>query len=282
MISPGPVTLTSLHSIEYLFRYRPAGATSEAPEAHGGRTGSAAAGHRGSSPARVGLRVTGVSEPAGVPRVRASDADREQVADLIRRAVGDGRLTLGEGDERLAAAYGATHRGDLVPITEDLEPVARTRAPPTAPSLEKQPHPSGSAPAPRRAPVPDAAPGQLTTSVGILGGAERRGEWTPGRVHRAVAVMGGVEIDLRGAAIGPHGMSVRAVAIMGGVVVVVDEDTVVEEHGSGIAGGFADSSGPPRAPGGPRVRVTGLAVMGGVEVQRRGRRGELGGRPGTG
>lgn len=248
-----------------------------------------------------------MSEPEGVPRVRASDADREQVADLIRRAVGDGRLTLGEGDERLAAAYGATHRGDLVPITEDLEPVARTRAPPTAPSLEKQPHPSGSAPAPRRAPVPDAAPGQLTTSVGILGSAERRGEWTPGRVHRAVAVMGGVrldlgrarldgsrfeiealammggvEIDLRGATIGPHGMSVRAVAIMGGVVVVVDEDTVMEEHGSGIAGGFADSSGPPRAPGGPRVRVTGLAVMGGVEVQRRGRRGELGGWPGTG
>jgi hypothetical protein len=52
--------------------------------------------------------------------VRASDAEREQAAELLRAGYGDGRLTLDELDERLAAGYAAKTRADLRSLTSDL------------------------------------------------------------------------------------------------------------------------------------------------------------------
>ena len=51
---------------------------------------------------------------------RASDAEREAVADRLRTAAGDGRLDHDELEERLAAAYGARTTGELVSLTADL------------------------------------------------------------------------------------------------------------------------------------------------------------------
>jgi hypothetical protein len=53
-------------------------------------------------------------------RVRASDAEREQWATMLRAAMTEGRLTLDEGEERLAAAYAARFRDELNPLTADL------------------------------------------------------------------------------------------------------------------------------------------------------------------
>lgn len=53
-------------------------------------------------------------------RMRTSDAEREQVATVLRAAMGEGRLTLQEGEERLGAGYAATFRDELVPLTADL------------------------------------------------------------------------------------------------------------------------------------------------------------------
>ncbi|MDD7938009.1 DUF1707 domain-containing protein [Actinomycetospora lutea] len=52
--------------------------------------------------------------------VRASDAERDLVVERLQRAVGNGRLTLAEFDERVAAAYAATTRGELSELTKDL------------------------------------------------------------------------------------------------------------------------------------------------------------------
>lgn len=212
----------------------------------------------------------------GAPAMRASDADRERVAEVVRRAVGDGRLTVVEGDERQTRAYGAVFRHELAPIVADLEPDA---------DLTTTDAPHGRGPATDR-------PG-TSTSIAVLGGAERTGEWTPGLTHvavavmggtsldlrrarlddrgltlRTVSVMGGMEIDLRGA-IGPAGMSVVSLALMGGAEIVVDPDTGVEVQGVGLMGGFSDQSGPPTRPGGPRLHVSGFAMFGGVSVVRR-------------
>jgi hypothetical protein len=54
------------------------------------------------------------------PFVRASDADRDAVAGLLRDAHAEGRLTVEEFTERLDAAYAARTHGDLVPLTSDL------------------------------------------------------------------------------------------------------------------------------------------------------------------
>ncbi|WP_433799719.1 DUF1707 SHOCT-like domain-containing protein [Actinomycetospora sp. CA-084318] len=206
------------------------------------------------------------------PAVRASDAEREQVADLVRRAVGDGRLTMVEGDERQRAAYAATFRHELAPITADLAPLPEPTARPARPVVgTERPDSSG--------------------SVAVMSGADRSGTWTPGLTHRAVSVMGGTSLDLRHANLDTRGLTlqvvsvmgganvdlrgvgvdvtVQAFALMGGCEVVVDPDTVVEVTGVGFMGGFSDQAGAPSGTGGPRIRVTGFAMMGGVSVTRR-------------
>jgi uncharacterized protein DUF1707 len=58
--------------------------------------------------------------PQDPTRVRASDAEREEYARIIREAVGEGRLALGEGDERLAKVYATRFRDELRPLVTDL------------------------------------------------------------------------------------------------------------------------------------------------------------------
>ena len=58
--------------------------------------------------------------PSGPARLRTSDKEREQVAEILRAAMAEGRLTLEEGEERLAAAYASKFRDELGPLTADL------------------------------------------------------------------------------------------------------------------------------------------------------------------
>jgi hypothetical protein len=52
--------------------------------------------------------------------MRASDADRDRVLDVLRSAAGEGRLTPEEFDERMAATLAARTLGDLAALTADL------------------------------------------------------------------------------------------------------------------------------------------------------------------
>jgi hypothetical protein len=63
--------------------------------------------------------------------LRASDADRERVADELRDHYADGRLTMEEFDERVDAVYKAKTFGELAPLTADLP------APPPDPAVQK-------------------------------------------------------------------------------------------------------------------------------------------------
>ena len=76
--------------------------------------------------------VAGMSSTPDSARdpMRVSDRDREQVAAVLRDAVGTGRLTLTEFDERLRAAYAAVTRDDLAGLVADLpRPQPATAAP---------------------------------------------------------------------------------------------------------------------------------------------------------
>ncbi|HEV7788863.1 MAG TPA: DUF1707 domain-containing protein [Pseudonocardia sp.] len=52
--------------------------------------------------------------------VRASDSERDAVVERLRRALGQGRLSLDEYDVRVADAYAARTRGDLADLIQDL------------------------------------------------------------------------------------------------------------------------------------------------------------------
>ncbi|GHC94851.1 hypothetical protein GCM10007079_45730 [Nocardiopsis terrae] len=58
--------------------------------------------------------------PNDKSRMRISDAERDQVAEILREAAGEGRLDLDELDERLSAVYAAKTYADLEPIVFDL------------------------------------------------------------------------------------------------------------------------------------------------------------------
>jgi hypothetical protein len=52
--------------------------------------------------------------------LRVADADRERVAERLRRAAGEGRLAPEELEERLEAAFAARTQADLAPLVADL------------------------------------------------------------------------------------------------------------------------------------------------------------------
>jgi hypothetical protein len=56
-------------------------------------------------------------------QLRASDAERERIIDVLRRHTADGRLTLEEFEERVGEALAATTRDDLGPVLRDLPPL---------------------------------------------------------------------------------------------------------------------------------------------------------------
>jgi hypothetical protein len=66
-----------------------------------------------------GAITTDTPRPGGTG-IRASDAEREQVVEILHRALGEGRLDLDETDTRVAAAYATAYRGELPSLIADL------------------------------------------------------------------------------------------------------------------------------------------------------------------
>jgi hypothetical protein len=186
--------------------------------------------------------------------LRASNDDRERVAKVLHDAMAEGRLTVSELEERLDKLYAAKTFGELEPLTRDL-PVAR-------PSPEVA-QPRQVAPQSTRI----GGRGTSTVAVAFMSGAQRRGTWTVPPTFNAIAVMGGVELDLTKARFEEAETIIHAYALMGGIEIVVPEDITVHVTGVGFMGAFDDQASNQGPPGGPVVRITGLALMGGVDVR---------------
>jgi hypothetical protein len=80
-------------------------------------------GEEGDEVARVSEVGSTAGRPAGAgaaPALRASDADRDRVVDVLRVAAGEGRLTVEELGERVGAALSARTLGELAGLTADL------------------------------------------------------------------------------------------------------------------------------------------------------------------
>jgi hypothetical protein len=199
----------------------------------------------------------------GPPDLRASDADRERVAEVLRDALAEGRLDMAEFEERLELTYKARTYGELTPITRDL-PVAGVVPPPVV-SLSKEPSAGGS-----WAGRIVGGEGSSTWAVAVMSGFQRKGRWTVPRRFNCVAFWGGGEIDLREADFAAGEVEINCVAIMGGVQITVPPGVEVVVRGIGVMGGFDDgATGAAEDPGAPRVVVTGFAFWGGVGVERK-------------
>jgi hypothetical protein len=198
------------------------------------------------------------ARPVAEAELRASDADRDRIAEILRDALAEGRLTHEEHSERIEAAYAAKTVGELEPLVRDL---------PT--------HPADSAPRPAPAPAPSAPPatGGGQNLVAVFGGAVRKGRWRVGHRTNAFACFGGIQIDLTEAVFEQRETVINTVAIFGGVEIKVPENVTLRCTGTGIFGGFDVLTHEAPDPDAPVVQITGLALFGGVDAKpKRGKR----------
>ncbi|WP_253889290.1 DUF1707 SHOCT-like domain-containing protein [Actinokineospora diospyrosa] len=192
----------------------------------------------------------------GPQEMRASNADRERFAKVLHDAMAEGRLTVTELEERLDHVYAARTFGELEPLVRDL-PNQQLVA-------YQSPLPQ---PAPSTHPTRVGGRGTSSSAVAIMSGSERKGPWTIPPTFNAFALMGGVEIDLTYATFEAQETTIQAFALMGGIEITVPPDVTVYVTGSGFMGGFGNSIRTQGPPGSPIVRITGMAIMGGVDVR---------------
>ncbi|MET9712747.1 DUF1707 SHOCT-like domain-containing protein [Nocardiopsis alba] len=197
--------------------------------------------------------------------IRASDADRDQVAERLREALAEGRLTPVEHEERLDTLYRAKTIGELAPIVSDLP---STGAPGPVPGYGGTDRPDGMEILGSDA--RDLA-GQSKGSenlVAVFGGAERRGRWLVEPRTNVSVLCGGVELDLREAVLSRHEVTIQLAVIMGGVDITVPHGVRVINNTSAILGG-ADLHGTDQVtdPNAPVVHLTGSCMLGGVDVK---------------
>jgi hypothetical protein len=189
----------------------------------------------------------------GTPELRVADTDREQVAERLRRAAGEGRLTVDELDERLDAAFAARTRAELDRLVADLP---------------ADPNPGAAA---RPLPV---VPGEGGTKwiVSILSGHDRRGRWRVAPKVININFWGGSDLDFNDAELSAQRTEVWIFSIMGGADVYVPDGLDVEISQFALMGGNDIELGAGRpAPGGPVLHLRLFSLWGGTDV-RRGRR----------
>jgi Domain of unknown function (DUF1707)/Cell wall-active antibiotics response 4TMS YvqF len=194
-----------------------------------------------------------------IPRLRASDADRDNAASVISNAMAEGRLTAEEHSDRLDAIYAAKTQADLVPLLDDLPGKVPATAPATAPEAA-----SGEV----------ARIGRASRIVAIFGGASRKGSWHAERVTEILTVFGGADIDLREAVLPGREITIKATCVFGGVDIIVPPEMRVIDSGTAIFGGRDISGSSPESerPGAPVLYLTGSCVFGGIDVKRKQRK----------
>ena len=189
--------------------------------------------------------------------LRASDADREHIAELLGRAFAEGRLSSEEHSERLEAAYAAKTLGELRPLVEDL-PVEF--APPSVPVGQPASQPS------------DALSRYNTGEqvVAVFGETQRTGRWLVRSGLNARALFGSVELDLTEAILEQREITITANAVFGEVVIRVPDGVVLHDEGSSVFGSrkLATSPGTTFGPETPVVHIRGVALFGSVESKR--------------
>jgi hypothetical protein len=194
-----------------------------------------------------------VASPSPSPDMRASDADRDKVLQLLATATADGRLTVEEHSDLMSSALNARTRGELDVITRDLLP--DTVGEPT------------------QVVTPSGGPSRRGL-LSIFGARSKKGIWHVPSEFRATAVFGAIELDFRDAQFDASEVVVVANSVFGAVEITVPDWVRVEEEGHVIFGAWEVQGAPSTGatgsnPATPTVTVhlRGLTVFGAVEVK---------------
>ncbi|MFD3488525.1 DUF1707 domain-containing protein [Streptomyces sp. NPDC058665] len=183
--------------------------------------------------------------------IRASDADRDRIADILREALALGRLDAEEHSERIDAVYRAKTMGELEPLVRDLPATPTTAGPAASPQTYG----------------PDDETEPADNMVAVFSSSTRKGRWRVGRRTNAFALFGNIEIDLAEAIFGQRTTVINATAIFGSIEVRVPENISLRGGGTGIFGNFEVRTLEGTQPDAPVVVVNGYSVFGSIEAR---------------
>lgn len=183
-------------------------------------------------------------------RAAPSAEERERVVDALCAHFAADTITSDELERLLDRVYAAESRAALLAIVDDVPALPEEFASRRTPLL-----------------VPPSEVPERGVLLAVMAANERKGSWIVPRHLKVIAVMGGASLDLRNARFGPGITEIEAYAFMGGVEVILPPGVRCESFGAAFLGGFESKAGDATAlsPSQPVVRLSGLAVFGGVD-----------------
>ncbi|MFC9690275.1 DUF1707 domain-containing protein [Kribbella sp. NPDC056951] len=192
-------------------------------------------------------------------RRRVSDLEREQVADVLRDAAGEGRLSYSELEERLETLYASKTYGELVPLTADL------------PNGLHQP-----AAAPQPVQYSPGTVVQDGPAINVfLSDTKRLGNWVAPQRQEVHAVLGDVTLDYTEAQIPFDEIYVDIRCILADVKIRVPADAVVHLDSNPILGAVSEQAATllpapdPNTPHRPKTfHIRGTAILGDIKIKR--------------
>jgi hypothetical protein len=195
------------------------------------------------------------------PALVALRTRRDEVIEMLTDGFARDALDVGEFEERVDLAHRATSVEALEQVVQDLEPV-RAGVPAPSEALAARP-------AADQALVPARA--SRRRAWAILSSIEREGRWRVPQQMRVVAVMGAAELDFRDAELPPGEIELHVTMVMGSVEIIVPPTLAVECDGIAVMGAFESVDRAPATPDPdrPLLRITGVAVMGALEIETR-------------
>lgn len=172
-------------------------------------------------------------------QIRVSDADRQNVVDVLGAATRDGRLSIDEYSDRVASAYAATRHGELAGLVGDL-PVVRVAA--------------GAAPADERISA-------------ILANESRKGHWVVPEHLVVRSVLGDCHLELQNAELTSDVTTIDAGAVLGTVTIFVPDGVAVRMFGRAVLGSKTSTVRRQASPGAPVLHVRCDVWLGSVTVR---------------
>ena len=179
-------------------------------------------------------------------QLRVSDADRDQVTELLHTAYAEGRIDLDEHGERTSAALRARTFDDLAVLTADLVPVAPSR------------------PASLSRAADTGGPERITA---MLAESNRKGPLTVGRQLQVNVLLGSSVVDLTEATFTSPEVEVTCTQFLGSITIRVRPGTTVRLEAANV---LADSTvkgvGEP-AGNEPTLVIRGTNILGDISVR---------------
>jgi len=184
---------------------------------------------------------------------RASDADRDQVAEVLNSAYAEGRLTLDEHQERSQAALVAKTFDDLTTLTTDLVPLQ---------ALPVHTNPTG-----HQLVVSEGASSEADTMSTVMSSVKRDGAWRVRAHSVANNVMGDIKLDLTQATFDAPVVEVTGTQLMGSMLLRVPSGVTIVNQVTNVMGDTTIKDIGEPDPTMPTIVLKGTNIMGDIKVR---------------